>query len=65
MLKMIKTSYQHKQEQLKLQTKERLEKHRSMIEEVENRKNNKLRKQKKEVFRNRSKAQISAEKRKK
>lgn len=57
MLKMIKTSYAHKQEQLKQQTKDRLEKHRKTIEEIEMRKSNKLRKQKKEVFRVKSKAQ--------
>lgn len=57
MLKMIKASYEHKQEQLKQQTKERLEKYRNTIEDIEIRKNNKLRMKKKDVFRSRSKAQ--------
>lgn len=57
MIKMIKTSYEHKQQQLKQATKERMEKHRQMIEAQENRKLRKIQQKKKEVFRNKSKAQ--------
>lgn len=62
MMKMIKASYEHKQKQLKEQTKERVEKHKKAIEEIEARKYRKLKQQKKEVFRHRSKAQIREEK---
>lgn len=57
MIKMIKASYEHKQQQLKQATKERLEKHRQAIEVQENRKLKKIQQKKKEVFRNKSKAQ--------
>lgn len=55
-MKMIKTSYQHKQERLKQETKERLEKHRQDVAAVESNKETKLKQKKKEVFRKRSKA---------
>lgn len=61
MLKMIKTTYDHKQEQLKQQTKERIATHRKKIEAIEMKKNKNLRDIKKNVFRQRSKAQIAAE----
>lgn len=54
---MIKTSYEHKQQQLKQATKERVEKHRQMVEAQENMKYKKLQQKKKEVFRHKSKAQ--------
>lgn len=60
---MIKAAYSHKQEQLKVQTKERLLKHRSMIEAVETSKGNKLKKIKKDVFRAKSKRQLREERR--
>ncbi|XP_018580000.1 ribosome biogenesis protein BMS1 homolog [Anoplophora glabripennis] len=58
MIKMIKATYEHKQEKLKKETKERLEKHRQNIAAQEASKERKLKQKKKEVFRNRSKAQI-------
>nr|CAH7762249.1 unnamed protein product [Callosobruchus chinensis] len=57
MMKMIKASYEHKQEKLKQETKERMEKYRREIEAIELSKDKKLKQKKKEVFRNRSKAQ--------
>lgn len=62
MIKRIKATYEHKQQQLKAQTKERLEKHRQMVEAVQNKRARKLQAQKKEVFRAKSKAQIREEK---
>ncbi|XP_030765681.1 ribosome biogenesis protein BMS1 homolog [Sitophilus oryzae] len=65
MMKMIKASYQHKQERLKKETKERLEKHREEVSNQEKSKDRKIKQKKKEVMRHRSKAQISQEKRSK
>lgn len=62
MIKMIKASYEHKQQQMKQATKERVEKHRQMVEAQENMKYKKLQQKKKEVFRQRSKAQNSKRK---
>lgn len=62
MMKMLKAAYVHKQKMLKEQTKERMEKHRKMIEAQEARKAKNLKSIKKEVFRNKSKAQLSEEK---
>lgn len=62
MIKRIKATYEHKQQQIKSQTKERLEKHRQLVEAVENKRARKLQAQKKEVFRAKSKAQIRQEK---
>ncbi|KAJ8925423.1 hypothetical protein NQ315_009255 [Exocentrus adspersus] len=62
MMKMIKTAYEHKQEKLKKETKERLEKHRQEVAAQEASKGRKLKQKKKEVFRNRSKAQIREQK---
>lgn len=59
---MIKAAYEHKQEKLKKETKERLEKHRQDIAAQEANKERKLKQKKKEVFRNRSKAQIREQK---
>lgn len=53
---MIKAAYEHKQEQLQKQMKERVEKHRQMVEALENRKAKKLQEQKKAVMRVRTKA---------
>lgn len=61
MMKMIKASYQHKQEKLKQETKERMEKHRQTITAQEASKERKIKQKKKEVFRNKSKAQLSQE----
>ncbi|XP_060536199.1 ribosome biogenesis protein BMS1 homolog [Cylas formicarius] len=61
MMKMIKTSYQHRQEKIKQETKERLEKHRREVAQQEASKDKKLKEKKKEVFRKKSKAQISQE----
>nr|CAI5861220.1 unnamed protein product [Callosobruchus analis] len=57
MIKMIKASYEHKQEKLKQETKERMEKYRREIEAIEFNKEKKIKQKKKEVFRNKSKAQ--------
>lgn len=57
MMKMLRASYEQKQDKLKKETKERLEKHRKEIAAVENKKSKKLQQVKKEVFRHRSKAQ--------
>ncbi|XP_050315888.1 ribosome biogenesis protein BMS1 homolog [Anthonomus grandis grandis] len=62
MLKMIKTSYQHKQAKLKEETKQRLEKHRRDIAAQELSKERKIKQKKKEVFRKKSKAQASQDK---
>lgn len=62
-MKMIKTAYSHKQQQLKAQTKERLDKHRKTVEAVEMNKAKRLQRQKKEVFRIKSKAKIREENR--
>nr|XP_022906506.1 ribosome biogenesis protein BMS1 homolog [Onthophagus taurus] len=58
MLKMIRTAYEHKQERLKKETKERLEKHRKTIEALESKKQKKMQQKKKDVFRAKSKAQL-------
>ena len=58
-MKMVKTNYEHKQEKLKLEMKERVEKHREAVEAQETVKEKKLKQKKKEVFRARSKAQKS------
>ncbi|GJQ65989.1 hypothetical protein Trydic_g4082 [Trypoxylus dichotomus] len=63
-MKMIRTAYDHKQQQIKAQTKERLQKHRQMIEAIEANKARKLKREKKEVFRIRSKTQIREERKK-
>lgn len=57
MMKMLRASYEHKQDKLKKETKERLEKHRQGIAAIEAKKSKKLQQIKKEVFRNRSKSQ--------
>lgn len=57
MLKMLRTSYEHKQEILQAQTQERMAKHKLQIEAEQNLKDNKLKQKKKEVFRAKSKAQ--------
>lgn len=57
MMKMLRASYEHKQEKLKKETKERLEKHRQEIVAIEAKKSRKLQQIKKEVFRNKSKSQ--------
>lgn len=62
MMKMLRASYEHKQENLKKETKERLEKHRKEVAGIEANKTKKLQKVKKEVFRNRSKTQIRQQK---
>ncbi|KAG5892001.1 hypothetical protein JTB14_007749 [Gonioctena quinquepunctata] len=56
MMKMLRTSYEHKNEKLKAETKKRVEKHRQEVEAIEANKEKKLKQKKKEVFRNRSKA---------
>lgn len=61
MLKMIKASYQHKQAKLKEETKQRLEKHRQEVAAQEASKDRKIKQKKKEVFRYKSKAQLSQE----
>lgn len=61
MMKMLRATYENKQEKIKKETKERLEKHRQEIEAIEEKKHRKLMKRKKEVFRNRSKSQIKKE----
>lgn len=63
MMKMIKTAYDHKQKKLKAEMKERMDQHRKVITAQEQGKDRNIRKKKKEVFRNRSKAQIRQEKR--
>lgn len=61
MIKMIKASYEHKQQQVKQATKERIEKHKQMVEAQENMKYKRLQQKKKEVFRNKSKVQTKQE----
>ncbi|KAI4468202.1 ribosome biogenesis protein [Holotrichia oblita] len=61
-MKMIRTAYDHKQQHLRQKTKERLEKHRQMIQAVEANRSKKLKREKKEVFRIKSKTQIREEK---
>lgn len=56
MIKKIKATYEHKQNQLKMATKERMEKHKQMVEAFENKRMKKLQAKKKEVFRAKSKA---------
>lgn len=58
MMKMIKASYQHKQEKLKNETKQRMEKHRAEILAQEHNKEKKLKQKKKEIMRGRSKSQL-------
>ncbi|CAG9761928.1 unnamed protein product [Ceutorhynchus assimilis] len=62
MIKMIKASYQHKQAKLKEETKQRMEKHRQEVSAQEASKDRKIKQKKKAVFRSKSKAQISQEK---
>lgn len=57
MLKMLRTSYQHKQEKLHEQMVERITQHRAQVEAEQNTKDRKLKLKKKEVFRSKSKAQ--------
>jgi hypothetical protein len=59
MMKMIKANFEHKQEKLKMETQERVKKHREMVEARQAQKDKKLKQKKKEVFRMRSKAQNS------
>lgn len=61
-MKMIKASYQHKQTKLNEETKKRLDKHRQEVLAQEVSKGKKINQKKKEVFRRKSKAQISQEK---
>lgn len=56
MIKMIKTTYEYKQEKLNAEMKERLEKHRQMVEAQESMKEKKLKQKKKEIMRIRSKS---------
>lgn len=63
MLKMLRTSYEHKQEQLKIQMSERVSRHKAEVDAIEARKQLKEKKQKKEIFRKKSKAKIREEKR--
>lgn len=55
MMKMLRASYEHKQEKLKNETKGRLAKHRQEIAGIEAKKARKLQQVKKDVFRKRSK----------
>lgn len=57
LMKMLKTTYDEKQEQLKAETKLRLEKHRREVEAQEGMKAKKIREKKKNVMRYRSKAE--------
>lgn len=57
MMKMLRASYEQKQEKMKKETKERLEKHRQEIRAIEDKKSRKLQQIKKELFRNKSKGQ--------
>lgn len=61
-MKMIKTAYEHKQLKLKAEMKERMEKHRQMVAAQEQGKEKNIKRIKKDVFRRKSKAQISQEK---
>lgn len=61
MIKKIKATYEHKQSQLKAATKERMEKHKQMVEALENKRTKKIQAKKKEVFRAKSKAAIRQE----
>ncbi|XP_044252680.1 ribosome biogenesis protein BMS1 homolog [Tribolium madens] len=56
LMKMVKTNYEYKQERIKAETQERLEKHRQTIEAQEALKEKKIKQKKKEVFRNKSKS---------
>lgn len=64
MIKMIKASYEHKQQKLKQEMRERMEKHKQAVEAQENRKYKKIQAKKKEVFRQKSKAQNKQDNRK-
>lgn len=55
-MKMIKMNYNHKQEKLKKETQQRLQKYKQEIEMKEAVKGNKLKQKKKNVFRMKSKA---------
>lgn len=57
MMKMLRASYENKQAKLKQATKERVEKHQQEIMAIELKKNKKLKQQKKEIFRYKSKSQ--------
>lgn len=59
---MLRASYEHKQEKLNQDTKQRLDKHRQEIAAIEAKKSRKLQQVKKNVFRNRSKTQIKEQK---
>ncbi|EFA08649.2 ribosome biogenesis protein BMS1 homolog [Tribolium castaneum] len=59
LMKMVKTNYEYKQEKVKAETQERLQKHRQMVEAQETMKEKKIKQKKKEVFRKKSKAQNS------
>lgn len=61
MMKMLRASYDNKQDKLKQATKERMEKHQQEVIAIEMKKNKKLKQQKKEVFRYKSKNQIRQE----
>lgn len=62
MMKMLRASYDQKQEKLKKETKQRLEKHRQEIAAIESKKSRKLQQIKKDVFRKRSKSQNKEQK---
>lgn len=63
MLKMLRASYEQKQEKLKQQMSERMTQHKLMIEGQEAQKFQREKKKRKEIFRNKSKAKIREEKR--
>lgn len=62
MMKMLRASYEQKQDKLKNETKDRLEKHRREISAIESKKSRKLQQIKKDVFRKRSKSQNKEQK---
>lgn len=62
MMKMLRASYDQKQEKVKKETKQRLEKHRREVAAIESKKSRKLQQIKKDVFRKRSKSQNKEQK---
>lgn len=55
-MKMVKTNYEYKQEKIKAETQERLEKHRKVVEAQETMKEKKIKQKKKEAMRIKSKS---------
>lgn len=62
MLKMLRASYEHKQAQLKTAMSERVGRHQAETQALEEKKKQREKKQRKQIFRSKSKAKIREEK---